>query len=48
MYGINSMNVSLRNFHRRKDKEAGNTGNDRKDPESFEMRDSHSERVLTT
>ena len=33
------INESLRDFHRRKDKEAGDTGNGRKAPESFDMRD---------
>ena len=33
------MNASLSAFHKRKDKEAGNTGNGRKVPDSFDMRD---------
>ncbi len=33
------MNASLSAFHKRKDKEAGNTGSGRKAPDSFDMRD---------
>ena len=33
------MNASLSAFHKRKDKEAGNTGSSRKAPDSFDIRD---------
>jgi hypothetical protein len=33
------MNASLTAFYKRKDKEAGNTGNGKKVPDSFDMRD---------
>lgn len=33
------MNASLSAFHKRKDKEAGNTGSGRKAPDSFDMKD---------